>query len=130
MTTGLSIQETAERTGLTAHTLRYYERIGLVWEVYRDAAGHRRYTEEDVGWLVLLTRLRATGMRVRDMLRYAELARNGPETFAARCELLEEQRARVQARIAELQSDLDLLDYKITAYRAEQSEQIPARESA
>jgi DNA-binding transcriptional MerR regulator len=130
MTIGLTIQETAERTGLTAHTLRYYERIGLVWDVYRDTAGHRRYTEEDVGWLVLLTRLRATGMRVRDMLRYAELARNGPETFAARCELLEEQRTRVEARIAELQSDLDLLNYKITAYRAEQSEQIPARESA
>jgi len=63
MTTGFTIQETAERTGLTAHTLRYYERIGLVWEVYRDSAGHRRYTEQDVGWLILLTRLRATGMR-------------------------------------------------------------------
>jgi len=130
MTTGLTIQETAARTGLTAHTLRYYERIGLVWEVDRDGAGHRRYTEDDVGWLLLLTRLRATGMRVRDMLRYAELARNGPATLAARVELLEEQRDRVTARIAELQSDLDLLNYKITAYRELQSEQIPARESA
>jgi DNA-binding transcriptional MerR regulator len=130
MTTGLTIQETAERTGLTAHTLRYYERIGLVWEVDRDTAGHRRYTEQDVGWLILLTRLRATGMRVRDMLRYAELARQGPETNPARIRLLEEQRARVAARIAELQSDLDLLDYKITAYRAEQAEPNPVRESA
>jgi DNA-binding transcriptional MerR regulator len=130
MTTGLTIQETAERTGLTAHTLRYYERIGLVWEVDRDTAGHRRYTEQDVGWLILLTRLRATGMRVRDMLRYAELARQGPATNPARIELLEEQRARVSAHIAELQADLDLLDYKINAYRAEQMEPIPARESA
>ncbi len=125
MTTGLTIQETAERTGLTAHTLRYYERIGLVWEVCRDTSGHRRYTEEDVSWIVLLTRLRATGMRVRDMLRYAELARKGPQTFGARCDLLEEQRTRVVARIAELQADLDLLNYKIAAYRAEQTEQIP-----
>ncbi len=130
MSTGLTIQETAERTGLSAHTLRYYERIGLVWEVDRDGAGHRRYTEGDVGWLVLLTRLRATGMRVRDMLRYAELARKGDSTFLARTELLEEQRARVIARIGELQSDLDLLDYKITAYRTLATEQIPARESA
>src|SRR5215207_7879739 len=99
MTTGMTIQETAERTGLTAHTLRYYERIGLVWEVDRDSSGHRRYTEDDIGWLVLLTRLRATGMPVRDMLRYAELARRGPETLAARVELLEEQRERVLARI-------------------------------
>lgn len=124
MKTGLTIQEAAQRTGLTAHTLRYYERIGLVWEVDRDGAGHRRYTEDDVGWVLLLTRLRATGMRVRDMLRYAELARNGPGTFGARCELLEEQRERVVARIAELQTDLDLLNYKISAYRAEQTEQI------
>jgi len=130
MTTGMTIQETAERTGLTAHTLRYYERIGLVWEVDRDSSGHRRYTEDDVGWLVLLTRLRATGMPVRDMLRYAELARRGPETLAARVELLEEQRERVLARIGELQSDLDLLNYKITAYRQLDSEQIPDRASA
>jgi DNA-binding transcriptional MerR regulator len=130
MITGMTIQETAERTGLTAHTLRYYERIGLVWEVDRDSSGHRRYTEDDVGWLVLLTRLRATGMPVRDMLRYAELARRGPQTLAARVELLEEQRERVLARIGELQSDLDLLNYKITAYRQLDSEQIPDRASA
>jgi DNA-binding transcriptional MerR regulator len=130
MSSGLTIQETAERTGLSAHTLRYYERIGLVWAVDRDGSGHRRYSEADVGWLRLLTRLRATGMRVRDMLRYAELARQGDGTLLARTELLEEQRARVVARISELQSDLDLLNYKITAYRELATEQIPARESA
>ncbi|MEV4755564.1 MerR family transcriptional regulator [Micromonospora sp. NPDC049559] len=111
-----TVGEAAERVGLTAYTLRWYEQEGLVSPVGRDSAGRRRYTQQDLDWLVLLTRLRRTGMPVRDMRRYAEFARQGDHTLRARIALFEEHRARVLARMAELEQDLAVLDYKITAY--------------
>lgn len=112
----LSVGEAAERVGLTAYTLRWYEQTGLVAPVGRDSAGRRRYTREDIDWLLLLTRLRRTGMPVRDMRRYAELARQGDRTLGARRALFERHRDRVLARIAELGEDLKVLDYKIEIY--------------
>lgn len=113
----LSVGEAAARVGLTTHTLRWYEQEGLVAPVGRDAVGRRRYTEEDVTWLTLLTKLRNTGMPVRDMLRYAELAREGSHTIADRRRLFEAHRERVLARIVELRRDLAAIDYKIEVYR-------------
>jgi DNA-binding transcriptional MerR regulator len=75
MEPGITIQEAAQRSGLTAHTLRYYERIGLIHEVGRDVSGHRSYAEQDLEWLAFLTKLRTTGMPIADMCRYAELRR-------------------------------------------------------
>ncbi|MGV9979871.1 MerR family transcriptional regulator [Micromonospora wenchangensis] len=114
---GLSVGEAAARVGLTTYTLRWYEQEGLVAPVGRDSAGRRRYTEADLNWLVLLTRLRRTGMPVRDMRRYAELARQGDRTRAARRALFEAHRVRVLARMAELEEDLEVLNYKIETYR-------------
>jgi DNA-binding transcriptional MerR regulator len=113
---GITIQEAAARTGLSAHTLRYYERIGLIHEVRRGTGGRRRYDADDLAWLEFLTRLRSTGMPIRYMCRYAELRRAGDETAAARKELLEAHRARVAGRIAALQRDLKILDSKIDNY--------------
>jgi DNA-binding transcriptional MerR regulator len=121
--TTLSVGEAAARVGLTVHTLRWYEREGLVEPVTRDAGGRRRYTEADVGWLVLLTKLRRTGMPVRDMRRYAELARQGEHTIGARRRLFEAHRERVLARIDELREDLGVLDFKIGLYRKMEEEQ-------
>ncbi|WBC17022.1 MerR family transcriptional regulator [Micromonospora sp. WMMA1998] len=118
----LSVGEAAERVGLTTYTLRWYEQEGLVAPVGRDSAGRRRYTEDDVSWLFLLTRLRRTGMPVRDMRRYAELARQGDRTLGARRALFEAHRARVLARMAELTEDLTVLDHKIDAYRRAEEE--------
>ena len=112
----LSVGEAAERVGLSPHTLRWYEQEGLVQPVGRDSAGRRRYTQQDVDWLVLLTRLRRTGMPVRDMRRYAELAREGDATIGARRRLFEQHRDRVLGRIAELEEDLKVLNYKIDLY--------------
>ncbi|SCF41839.1 MerR family transcriptional regulator [Micromonospora mirobrigensis] len=120
---GLSVGEAATRVGLTTYTLRWYEQEGLVAPVGRDSAGRRRYTESDVNWLVLLTRLRRTGMPVRDMRRYAELARQGDRTLGARRALFETHRARVLARMAELTEDLEILNYKIDVYRRAEEEQ-------
>jgi len=112
----LNIAETAERTGVTAHTLRYYERIGLIEPVGRDAAGYRAYTEVDVGRVVFLTRMRAAGMPIRDLQRYVALADEGPQTEPERLAIMESHRDAVRIRIAELQTALETIEFKIAAY--------------
>ncbi|MFG2889256.1 MerR family transcriptional regulator [Streptomyces sp. NPDC048248] len=111
-----TISEVAGHTGLSAHTLRWYERIGLMPHVDRTHTGQRRFTNRDLDWLSLVTKLRLTGMPVADMVRYAEMVRVGESTFAAREALLTAHREDVRQRIAELQSTLDVLDYKIDIY--------------
>ncbi|TJZ56113.1 MerR family transcriptional regulator [Streptomyces piniterrae] len=111
-----TISEVAEHTGLSAHTLRWYERIGLMPHVDRTHTGQRRFTNRDLDWLSLVTKLRLTGMPVADMVRYAEMVRAGTGTFAERRDLLTAHREDVRQRIAELQSTLDVLDYKIGIY--------------
>ena len=117
VTTPLSVSEVADRIGLSADTLRWYERIGLLERVGRDASGHRRYTAGDVEWLLLLIRLRTTGMSVRDMKRYAELVRAGEHTEPERLALLEAHREAVAAHVDELQRHLAVLDMKVAGYR-------------
>ena len=111
-----TISEIAASTGLTAHTLRWYERIGLMPHVDRSHTGQRRFTNRDLDWLAFVGKLRLTGMPVADMVRYAELLREGEHTFEERQELLEATRRDVRARIAELQDTLAVLDHKIDFY--------------
>ncbi|WP_460714742.1 MerR family transcriptional regulator [Nocardioides dilutus] len=114
---GLTIAEAAERTGLTADTLRYYERGGLMLrEIPRGASGHRRYAEQDLGWIQLITKLRSTGMPIRDVRRYTELCRAGDGNELERLELLRSHRQVVLARLAEVQDHLGAIDYKIGLY--------------
>jgi DNA-binding transcriptional MerR regulator len=112
----LTIQETAEATGLSAHTLRYYERIGLIHPIDREENTRRRYTAEDIGWIDFLTKLRATGMSIRDMQKYAELQRQGDETLPQRLEMLKALRDQVEQHIGELREHLKLVQYKIEVY--------------
>ena len=115
--TPLSIAEAAEQTGLTAHTLRYYERDGLLLAaVERSASGHRRYTERDLTWIEMITRLRSTGMPVRDVRRYADLVRAGDGNEGERLELLKDHRARVEAQLREVTGHLRAIDHKIGLY--------------
>lgn len=111
-----TISEVVASTGLTAHTLRWYERIGLMPHVDRSHTGQRRFTNRDLDWLAFVGKLRLTGMPVADMVRYAELVREGEHTFEARQELLEQTRRDVQSRVAELQDTLAVLDHKIGYY--------------
>ena len=113
----LTIQEVAQMTGLSAHTLRYYERIGLIHPIEREESTHRRYTSEDVGWIDFLTKLRATGMSIKDMQKYAELQRRGDETLPERVEMLKSLRDKVEAHIEELNEHLKLIHYKIEFYQ-------------
>lgn len=112
----LTIAEVAERTGLTRHTLRYYERDGLMLGVDRAGSGHRRYSEHDLDWLELITKLRATGMPIREVRRYAELVRAGEGNEAERLALLRAHRERVRAQLKEMASYLGAIDMKISYY--------------
>lgn len=116
MDEGLTIAEVAERTGLTAHTLRYYEKAGLLDPPGRGVNGHRRYEQRDLDRIHLLSRLRDTGMPIAEVKRYFELVRSGEGTAAERKQVLADHRAKVVARIAQLTADLDLIDYKISIY--------------
>ncbi|MFE6160997.1 MerR family transcriptional regulator [Streptomyces sp. NPDC056486] len=111
-----TISEVVAFIGLTAHTLRWYERIGLMPHIDRSHTGQRRYRNRDLDWLTFVGKLRLTGMPVADMVRYAELVREGEHTFTERHELLEQTRRDVRTRITELQDTLSVLDYKINFY--------------
>ncbi|MEU8704980.1 MerR family transcriptional regulator [Streptomyces sp. NPDC048565] len=111
-----TISEVVAYSGLTAHTLRWYERIGLMPHVDRSHTGQRRFSNSDLDWLAFVGKLRLTGMPVADMVRYAELVREGDRTFVERQELLEATRRDVKTRIEELQGTLAVLDYKIDFY--------------
>ena len=117
MTDGLTIAEAAERLGLTADTLRYYEKDGLLLQpVARATSGHRRYGPGDLRWIELVTRLRSTGMAIRDVRRYADLVREGVGTESARLDLLREHRRKVLDQLAEVQEHLGAIDHKIGIY--------------
>jgi DNA-binding transcriptional MerR regulator len=117
MTTALTISGAARASGVSAHTLRYYERAGLLDPVDRAASGHRRYAEEDLARIQFLTKLRSTGMPIRQIREYAELMRRGDDTHEARLALLEAHRDAVRAHLAETERNLELIDYKIGYYR-------------
>jgi DNA-binding transcriptional MerR regulator len=114
----LSIGEVARQTGLSVHALRYYEREGLLLtqHVSRASGGHRRYGAMDVKWLGLCIKLRASGMPLAQIRRYAELVRDGPGNEPERLELLREQQARVQRRLAELRKCQRIINRKVTTY--------------
>jgi DNA-binding transcriptional MerR regulator len=112
----MRIGELARRSGLSAHTIRYYERIGLLPYADRDRARQRDYDASILVWIEFIGRLRTTGMPIREMLRYAALRARGAGTEAARRALLERHRDRVRANLAELQSCLLVLDAKIAGY--------------
>ena len=112
----LTIQEAAEVTDLSVHTLRYYERIGLLMPVGRAANGHRRYSQQDINLIKSLNKWRKTGMPLVDIQRYVRLVQAGETTAAERRAILEAHRATVVSQIEELQATLELIDYKIQNY--------------
>ena len=114
---GVSIEEAAGRTGVSPHTLRYYERIGLLAPITRGPGGHRRFTETEIGAVVFLTLLRQTGIPIRDMQRFIELTRAGDGTIGDRVEVLTNHRTELVGHIALLRRHLAALDNKIGIYQ-------------
>jgi len=118
MSKSLSIAEAAKATGLTAYTLRYYEQIGLIAPIDRKS-GARRYSSDDVRWIEFLIRLRATGMPIRDMQRYARLLRKGDtsESLAERQGMLEEHAKRLETDLRMLSDTLEFIRGKLRRYK-------------
>jgi DNA-binding transcriptional MerR regulator len=113
-----TISAAAETLGVSAHTLRYYERAGLMLDpVARTSATHRQYTDEDISWVTLLTRLRATGMPIRRVREYADLVRAGEGNERERLALLEAHRDAVLEQLEQVQRSLAAIDFKIDLYR-------------
>lgn len=107
-----TIHEVCERTGLTAHTLRYYEKEKLLPSVGRSAGGFRQYSDEDMESLTMICCLKNTGMSLQDIARFMELTREGDQTLRQRCELLQKHRERVIERVAEMQRHLEKVNCK------------------
>jgi DNA-binding transcriptional MerR regulator len=110
-----TIAAVAEKTGVSAHTLRYYERIGLL-DVGRQASGHRRFTVHDIDRVVFIGRLRATAMPIREIQRYFALVAGGPSTEDDRLVLLQSHRRAVRTRLDELEAALGAIEHKIARY--------------
>ncbi len=117
-TAGHTIAEAARATDTSIDTLRYYERAGVLPEIARSNGGQRIYSDDDLGWIAFVRRLRATGMSMRRIAEYTSMVRVGEGTVAERRRMLEDHRATVAAAIDELREVLGVLDTKITHYAA------------
>ena len=112
----MTIAEVSRQYGLSADTLRYYERIGLIPGVTRSKSGVRAYTEEDCRWVEFAKCMRGAGIQIEALIEYVALFQQGDATIEARKQILTEQRDQLQARIAEQQQTLDRLNAKIERY--------------
>jgi DNA-binding transcriptional MerR regulator len=119
----LTIQEVAARTGLSVHTLRYYERVGLIDSVERRANGHRRYTADDLTRIEFLRCLRTTGMSIQQMRAFADLRRQVTTSYAVELALLEAHQRQVRERLRELEECLAAIERKSQRIRKRLAEE-------
>src|SRR5512136_179193 len=112
----MKIAEVSERHGISSDTLRYYERIGLIRPVNRNASGIRDYNEIDIRRVEFIKCMRSAGLPIEVLIEYIGLVQQGDNTIEARKEILKEQRKLLEARMAEMQKTLDILNHKIEIY--------------
>ncbi len=112
----MKIAEVSEQYGISADTLRYYERIGLIQPVNRTGSGIRDYNENDLRRVEFIKCMRSAGLPIETLIEYVALVEQGDQTIETRKEILKEQRALLARRMQEMQKTLDLLDYKIAVY--------------
>ncbi len=112
----MTIAEVSKTYNLSADTLRYYERIGLLPPVNKNSSGNRDYTEEDCRWVQFVKCMRSAGLSIEVLIEYVTLFQKGSSTITTRKELLLEQRKQIAERIEELQNTLSYLDKKIDGY--------------
>lgn len=112
----MRIAEVSKQYDISADTLRYYERIGLLPRVHRNASGVRDYDETDLARVKFIKCMRGANVSIEALIEYMQLFAESDATLAARKAILEEQRDLVRERIAEMQAGLDRLDYKIAHY--------------
>lgn len=120
----MKIQDVAFQTGLSIHTLRYYEQIGLVMPVSREKNGHRMYSEDDVYRILFVMHLRSAGMPIADIKRYVELSAQGESTVVERLAILEDHQRAVEQNIEALYQHLEVIRKKVAHYRAFHEQQL------
>jgi DNA-binding transcriptional MerR regulator len=125
-----TVEQAVQETGLSADTLRYYERIGLITDVARARNGHRRYSDADITWILFLKQLRATGMPIAQMKHFAQLRREGNATVTQRREMLEQHRQNLQAQVQLIMDFMSVIDLKIARHQQHEQRMIgdPAHE--
>jgi MerR family transcriptional regulator, aldehyde-responsive regulator len=112
----MKIAEVSEHTGISSDTLRYYERIGLIWPVNRNSSGIRDYTDLDLRRVEFIKCMRNAGLPIEVLIEYVALVQQGDHTIESRKEILREQRELLATRMREMQKTLDILDHKIEVY--------------
>jgi DNA-binding transcriptional MerR regulator len=112
----MKIAKVSEKYGISADTLRYYERIGLIPRVNRNKSGIREYNDTDVRRVEFIKCMRSAGLPIETLIEYVGLVQQGDSTTEARKEILKEQRELLMTRMKEMQITLDLLNYKISIY--------------
>ena len=113
----LNIRQMSDQTGISAHALRYYEKIGLLRDVPRSTSGYREYTEQHLQWITFVKHLRATGMPIREIQKYFDLMQKGDETLLERFHLLENHERVICDQLSELEANLERIRYKICMYK-------------
>ncbi|UVF03414.1 stress response transcriptional regulator NmlR [Streptococcus equinus] len=113
----MNIKKVSEQTGVSADTIRYYERIGLLPRIKRNKSGIRDFSEQDIATLEFIRCFRRAGMSVESLIEYMSLVEEGEGTEEARLHILEEQREKLATRLDELQTALNRMDYKINNYK-------------
>ncbi|MBC1497395.1 MerR family transcriptional regulator [Listeria welshimeri] len=112
----MNIKDASEKSGVSADTIRYYERIGLIPPVHRNENGVRKFGAEDLRWIQFSRQMRRAGLSIEALIDYLALFREGEHTLEVRVELLKEQRVDLKNRINIMQEALDRLDFKINNY--------------
>ena len=112
----MTIKEVSEKYNISQDTLRYYERIGMIPEISRTPGGIRNYQESDLGWVELAICMRSAGLPIEALIEYVKLYQQGDATFAARLQLLQEQRESLEEQKTQLEKAINKLKYKISRY--------------
>ncbi len=112
----MTIKEVSEKYNISQDTLRYYERIGMIPEISRTPGGIRNYQESDLGWVELAICMRSAGLPIEALIEYVKLYQQGDATFAARLQLLQEQRESLEKQKTQLEKAINKLNYKISRY--------------
>lgn len=111
-----SIGQVAKITGLTTHTLRYYDKLGLLPTVGKNSAGLRRFTDDDLRWLNILECLKSTGLQLKDIKHYIDLSKQGDNSLQERYQIFLKQKQRVEEEMLKLKSNMEKLEFKIKYY--------------
>lgn len=111
-----TIGQVAKRLGLTAHTLRYYDKEGLLPFVKKGSSGARIFEDDDIDWLLILECLKATGMQLKDIKRYMDLCLAGDSTLQERLDMFKQQKAKIEEQMLQLNQYMEKIDFKIAYY--------------